>query len=371
MSKENSEQPENNESKKSKKVKLPEQNYKPIEFDENGLHFEDGRDIKALEMISSGSLNLDVLTNGGFTFGIINLIGQPGIGKTVLALIMAGNFQKFFNYENVVVIHWLTEGRFNIKLASMAPNLKMESPTQKDENGNPLSIFKKVYPKSAEQMYDYMLKSVQNDKTHFFHIIDSADGLKSLNDLGKNFEEGEKVAVIAKLNSQFCRDSSMYFNMNKHVCLVCHQQRDKISTGHSRVSGSGKAVSSGKALPHYSNLKINFSDLWSELLINEDPNDGKSKVIGHTMEAKLEKVSTSGASNQKVPIPFIYNHGIDLVREVRDLAEANGLIKKSGNTYSYDDEKLGIGEKQLLKSLKDNPKLVETLEKEIRKLAGI
>lgn len=365
-------EPQEEETKKMSKSK-ENLELKELDFDENGLSVINGVDLSKDKFISTGSLGLDILTNGQ-PKGVIQAWGPDGIGKSTLLLIMGGEFQKAHDYKNVRVMWHAVEGRYNEGLIKMAPALKMVTSDPKndvDGNGKPANIFKVTLPKNGELLCDYILRTLKQDKIKFFHIIDSIDGLESIVNADKSMADNEKTASTATLMTKFLKKASSYANHYGHVIACTQQVRDKISSAPTHVSGVGKQMAGGHALSHYSNLRMAFEKLWTDLYIFENSSDTKSKIIGHVMSIKLEKVSTSGNVHSKAIIPFIYNHGVDLVREVSTLALAFGLITKTGNTYSYGEEKLGVGERKFIQSLKENPKLVAALEKEIRNLAGI
>lgn len=346
---------------------------KELDFDENGLSVINGTELERAQFISTGSLGLDILTNGQ-PKGVIQAWGPDGIGKSTLLLIMAGEFQKAHDYKKIRVMWHAAEGRYNEGLIKMAPALKMLTSDPKEDldgNGKPANIFKITLPKSGEVLCDYILRTLKQDKIKFFHIIDSIDGLQSIVNADKTMSENEKTASTATLMTKFLKQASSYANHYGHVIACTQQVRDKISSAPTHVSGVGKQRAGGHALDHNSNLRMSFQKLWTDLFINEDPSNTKSKIIGHKMRIKLEKVSTSGNVHAEVDIPFIYDHGIDRVREVAILAVPLALVQKEKNTYLYKGEKMGIGEKQFLQHLKDNPKIVNELEKEIKKTVGI
>lgn len=358
---------------------------KDLEFDTEGLHIQDGKDVIHLVAIPTGSLSLDVLLGGGYNAGVMQAWGPDRVGKTTLYLIMAGNFQKFYNYEKCRVYIHCTEGRYNPRLLKMAPLLQMESPTEtvevelmeKAENKGkkrgtiPRPIFRITYPKSGEKMYDFILKTLKQDKIKFFHIIDSSDGIRSEVNEGKMMSDPEKTANIASLNTRFCKDASVYANHYGHIIAYTHQIRDKISTGYSQVSGVGKQRAGGHAVNHYSNLRMNFENLWSDLYIYENPSDVKSRKIGHMMAITLDKVSGSGNVFSKLRIPFIYDQGIDKIREILSLSEAYQLVERKGASYTLNGENIGIGENKALDYLRKHPDAAISLEEKIRQFAGI
>lgn len=345
---------------------------KELEFDEDGICIQDGADALNLKPFSTGSLGLDILT-GGITNGIIQAWGPDGIGKTSLYLIIGGEFQAFHNYENCRVYLHATEGRYNPKLCTMAPKLKMiaNDGDDKTKDGQPSPIFRITRPKSGEKMCDWILRTLMQDKIKFFHIIDSIDGIESEVNDGKTMSDADKTAATATLMTKFLRRASSYANHYNHVIACTQQVRDKISQGPTHVSGVGKQKSGGHALDHYSNLRLGFEKLWTDLYIFENPNDTKSKVIGHTMSMKLEKVSNSGNVNSKALVPFIYNHGIDREREIATLSEGFGLISKKGAWYAMGGENIAQGQNKLILLLKENKELANKLETDIKNITGV
>jgi len=74
----------------------------------------------------------------------------------------------------------------------------------------------------------------------------------------------------------------------------------------------------------------------------------------------------------KVAPPFractfdiMYNEGISISGDLVDLGTEVGVIKKSGNSYTYGDIKLGVGRENAKNTLKADPKLVAKLKKEV------
>lgn len=342
---------------------------KPLEYDAEGLHIIRGSDACKIPAYSTGSLGLDILS-GGFGPGVVQMWGPDGIGKSTLLLIMAGEFQAKHNYEKVRVFNFVTEGRWNPRLITMAPKLKMDSSSEKDENKKPQSIFDISRPKNGESMYDFILKRIKTEVPHFM-IIDSSDGIICKANEGKTMSDSEKTAATATLNTKFLREASVYANLYGHVIAYTHQIRDKISSAPTHVSGVGKQRAGGHAVEHNANIRMEFDKLWSDLYIYENPSDTKSKIIGHTMSIKLAKLSNSGNVHSKASVPFIYNHGIDLEREIATLAEAYGLIKRKGAWFEMNGANIAQGQNKLIQLLKENKELSSKLELEIRKLSGL
>lgn len=344
---------------------------KELEFDVDGLCVLDGKESQAVKAYSTGSLGLDILT-GGIIPGVAQAWGPDGIGKTTMLLIMGGEFQAAHNYEFVRVYLHATEGRYNPRLCTMAPKLKMEALGDNDvKGGNPSPIFRITRPKSGEKLLDWVLKTVMQDKIKFFHIIDSVDGIESEVNEGKTMSDAEKTAATATLLTKFLKKASSYANHYGHIIAFTHQVRDKIQTGPSHVSGVGKQKAGGHAVDHYSNFRVGISKLWSDLYIYENPNDNKSKIIGHIMDMKIEKTSNSGNVHAKASVPFIYNHGVDREREIAILAEAYGLVTRKGAWYVHNDENIAQGQLKFIQYLKKEKEVANSLENDIKKMNGL
>jgi recombination protein RecA len=74
----------------------------------------------------------------------------------------------------------------------------------------------------------------------------------------------------------------------------------------------------------------------------------------------------------KVAAPFkttefdiMYNEGISIAGDLLDSGVAYGVINKSGNSYSYEDTKLGLGRENAKRFLRADKKLMKELRKKI------
>ena len=88
------------------------------------------------------------------------------------------------------------------------------------------------------------------------------------------------------------------------------------------------------------------------------------KIIGNRVKVKIVK--------NKVAAPFktcefdiMYNEGISVAGDLVDLGTEYGVIKKSGNSYSFGEIKLGTGREVAKKTIKDDKKLMAEIRKAI------
>ena len=65
-----------------------------------------------------------------------------------------------------------------------------------------------------------------------------------------------------------------------------------------------------------------------------------------------------------------YNEGISKTGDILDLAVQYDVIEKSGAFLKYKGETLGQGREAVKKLLKENPKLMAEIEKQVREKAA-
>jgi recombination protein RecA len=65
----------------------------------------------------------------------------------------------------------------------------------------------------------------------------------------------------------------------------------------------------------------------------------------------------------------MYNEGISKTGDVLDLAVSHGILEKSGAFIKYNGETLGQGREAVKKYFKENPKVMDEIEKKVREAA--
>ena len=136
------------------------------------------------------------------------------------------------------------------------------------------------------------------------------------------------------------------------MIIFINQIRHKIGV----MFGNPETTSGGNALKFYSSVRI---EVRRAAQIKQ-----ADKIIGNRVKAKIVK--------NKVAAPFritefdiMYNEGISLAGDLLDTGIAYGVINKNGNSYSYGEEKLGVGRETAKGYLKENPKMMNQIKKEI------
>ena len=94
--------------------------------------------------------------------------------------------------------------------------------------------------------------------------------------------------------------------------------------------------------------------------------DQSNKSLWFTRPVRASIVKNKVAPPfRKAEFDIMYDEGISKSGSVLDLGELVGVLKKSGAWILYGEEKLGQGKENARVFLKDNPKVLAKIEKEI------
>jgi len=154
------------------------------------------------------------------------------------------------------------------------------------------------------------------------------------------------MGLHARLMSQALRKLTAIISKSKTVVIFINQTRMKIGV----VFGNPETTTGGMALKFYASVRI-------EVRRAAQIKQG-DKIIGNRVKVKVVK--------NKVAAPFrtcefdiMYNEGISLSGDALDAAILYKIIDKKGVTYTFDNEKLGVGREAAKKTLKDNNQLLK------------
>ncbi len=122
------------------------------------------------------------------------------------------------------------------------------------------------------------------------------------------------------------------------------------------VFGNPETTTGGTALKFYSSLRIEVRRS-AQIKLGD-------KIIGNRVKVKIVK--------NKVAPPFrttefdiMYNEGISIAGDMLDTGVLLGVVGKSGNSYSFGEEKLGVGRENAKMYLKEHPKLMAQIRKQV------
>ncbi len=332
-----------------------------------------GTEIEKADTISTGSFYFDQVLGGGFRASCWSRFysKNPESGKSSQGLKWGKQWQDHYG-ERAVVIVFNAEGRITKDLID-----RSGLDTSKER-------FRIIDTNKADFIWTVIERLVNNnaDGRLYFFIVDSTDACKRTVDIGKGFDEADKIGGTAAILSAAGKELSLIFSVMGHHLYMSSQARDKMTKGPTGAAG-GVQASGGNAPKFYSSLTGNIVPHWSDLSIRET-SDPKSKEIGRLVNIKLEKTPNE-STGTVVAFPVKYGHigGVWREYEAFLICKMDGnLIDKGSGSFEFNEkyveelkavgitlEKTKIrGEAAVRAFFEANPDLVNHIHAEARKL---
>jgi recombination protein RecA len=123
--------------------------------------------------------------------------------------------------------------------------------------------------------------------------------------------------------------------------------------------GNPETTPGGKALKFYTSVRIDIRRI-AQIKKGEE-------IMGGRIRVKVVKNKVAAPFKQ-TEFDLMYNEGISREGEMIALGEKMGIIRKSGTSYQYGEEKLGRGYDATRQFLRDkaNSKIANAILKDIR-----
>ena len=324
------------EQEKQKKLKVLEATLGNIEknFGKGTIMKLGASPVENIPSISTGSIGLDhALGIGGLPKGrVIEIYGPESSGKTTLAIHVIAEAQKAGGIAAFIDAEHAFDRFYAEKLGVDTENLLVSQP----DNGE-----------QALEVTDNLIRSGAIDVI----VIDSVAALTPKSEI-----EGEmgdsKMGLQARLMSQAMRKLAANINRTNTVCIFINQLREKIGV----MFGNPETTTGGNALKFYATVRLDIRRI-SQIKDTEN-------ATGNRVRVKVVKNKVAPPF-RKAEFDIMFGEGISKVGEIIDLGVEHNIIKKSGSWFSYGETKLGQGRDAVKKLLKDNPEMMEEMEKKI------
>ena len=158
--------------------------------------------------------------------------------------------------------------------------------------------------------------------------------------------------------SQALRKVTAAISKSGCILIALNQLRMKIGV----MFGNPETTTGGNSLKFYASQRI---DIRRREAIESGTGDDK-RIMGNVTRVKVVK-NKIAPPFREAEIEIMYNEGISKVGEIIDLGVEKGMINKSGAFYTFGDEKLGQGRENVKQYFLEHPKVMEKIEKDLRK----
>jgi recombination protein RecA len=295
------------------------------------------KDVKAVDVdvIPTGCISLDMaLGVGGIPRGrVIEIYGGESAGKTTLSLHILAEAQKKGGTAAFVDAEHALDPQYAKRIGADVDSLLISQPDSGEQ---------------ALQIVETLMKSGQVD----IIVVDSVAALTPRAEIDGEVGD-QQIGLQARLMSSALRKFSAVAAKTNTIEIFINQTRMKIGV----MWGNPETTPGGMALKFYASVRIELKRV-GQLKHGEE-------IIGNRVKAKIVK--------NKVAPPFkvveydiYYNEGISQFSDVINTGLALEVIKKSGSTIMFGEQKLGVGMEQSKQFLRENPEVLEKIKAELK-----
>ncbi len=287
-----------------------------------------------VEVVPTGCLSLDVaLGVGGVPRGrIIEVYGPEASGKTTLTLHILAEVQKKGGIAAFVDAEHALDPEYAKKIGVKVDDLLISQPD------------------TGEQSLEIVETLVRSNGVDVI-VVDSVAALTPKAEIEGEMGD-QHMGLQARLMSQALRKLAAIVSKTKTVVVFINQTRMKIGV----FFGNPETTTGGMALKFYSSVRIEVRRA-AQIKKGEE-------VIGNRTKVKIVK--------NKVAPPFrtcefdiMYNEGISISGDTIDTGVLYKVVNKVGNTFSFGENKLGVGREAAKQYLKENPKLMAEIRNKV------
>jgi len=285
-----------------------------------------------VESVSTGCLSLDLaLGVGGVPRGrIIEIYGPESSGKTTLSQHIVAEFQALGCVAAFVDAEHALDPDYAQKIGVDTNELFISQP---DTGEQALEIVETLVRSSAVDVI----------------IVDSVAALTPKAEIEGEMGQSH-MGLQARLMSQALRKLAGIVSKSGTTVIFINQIRMKLGV----MFGNPETTPGGNALKFYSSVRI-------EVRRSAQIKQGEA-IVGNRVKVKIVKNKVAPPF-QHCEFDIMYNEGISIAGDLIDLGTQVGSIEKKGNTYSFGEERLGVGWENAKRYLRENPKSLKAIRK--------
>ncbi len=301
------------------------------------MRMGDGTAVRDVEVISTGSLALDVaLGIGGVPRGrVVEIYGPESSGKTTLTLHVVAECQKLGGTAAFIDAEHALDPAYAQKLGVKVDELLISQPDTGEQ---------------ALEIADMLVRSGAVDVV----VVDSVAALTPKAEIEGEMGDAH-VGLQARLMSQALRKLTANIQRSNTLVIFINQIRMKIGV----MFGSPETTTGGNALKFYASVRMDIRRIGAIKRGDE--------VIGNETRVKVVK-NKMAPPFKEAHFEILYGEGISRLGEVIELGVKERLIDKAGAWYSYNSERIGQGKENARQFLKEHPELADEIEQKLRAL---
>jgi recombination protein RecA len=297
------------------------------------MRLEDKRATK-VEVIPTGSFSLDkALGVGGFPKGRIIEIYGPG--KTTLALSAIAQAQKQGGRCAFIDAEHAMDPEYAKRIGVKTSELLISQP---DSGEEALQILENLVRSGIIQLV----------------VVDSVAALTPRAEIEGEIGD-QQIGLQARLMSQALRKLTSLAAKSNTTIIFINQLRSQIGV----MWGNPETTPGGRALKFYASVRIDIRRV-AQLKKGE-------QIVGNHVKAKVVK-NKLAAPFKTAEFDIFFGEGISYVSDMINVALKSGVITKTGNTFFFNGEKLGVGMEATRLRIEDDKKLQKEIEKRLESL---
>jgi recombination protein RecA len=299
------------------------------------MRMGDGGIVKDVEVISTGSLALDIaLGVGGLPRGrVIEIYGPESSGKTTLTLQVIAEAQKKGGTAAFIDAEHALDPGYAQKLGVNVDDLLLSQPDTGEQ---------------ALEIADMLVRSGAVDVV----VVDSVAALTPKAEIDGEMGDSH-MGLQARLMSQALRKLTANIKRSNTMVIFINQIRMKIGV----MFGNPETTTGGNALKFYASVRL---DIRRTGAIKKG-----DEVIGNETRVKVVKNKLAPPFKQ-AEFEILYGEGISREGELIELGVQAGMVEKSGAWYAYGGNRIGQGKDNVRLYLKEHPDIAKDIETQIR-----
>ncbi|MDQ3123956.1 MAG: recombinase RecA [bacterium] len=286
-----------------------------------------------VETFPTGAVSLDLALGGGIPKGrIIEVYGPESSGKTTLTLHAIAEVQKKGGVAAFIDAEHALDPQYAQRIGVNLENLLVSQP----DNG--------------EQALEIVESLVRSNAVDII-VVDSVAALVPQAEIEGDMGDSH-MGLQARLMSQALRKLTAIISKSKSTVVFINQLRMKIGV----MFGNPETTTGGNALKFYASLRMDIRRI-SQIKQGD-------AVIGNRTRVKVVK-NKIAPPFREAEFDIMYNEGISREGDVLDLATNKEIVEKSGAWFAYETEKIGQGREAAKQYLRENPKVLEKIAKQV------